>query len=252
MINSAGMGAPSTHQAGEDRPPDDPGRRHPAQRGSAHDQTVGRGAQTRRAILDAAIARFGREGFRATSVADIARDAGMSGTAAYAYFAGKEALFLAAVDEDAAAVIREGLSSVLGRSGVPDWPQVVLGTLVEAVERHPLARRLLAGLEPEVTVRVLDIPALAELRKLAAERLRSEQLAGLARGDVDPAVIADGVVAIVLSLLMSIVQLGSEAAAQYGESVAAVLSAAMTPEAGAGPISPGGRGRADQPRRSAG
>ncbi len=259
------MGAPSADQAGEDRLHEDragadpahdqpEGHRLPAEASSGASSGEragprpgagsGRGAQTRRAILDAAIARFGREGFRATSVADIARDAGVSGTAAYAYFAGKEALFLAAVDEDAAAVIAEGLSSALDQSGVPDWPRVVLGTLVEAVERHPLARRLLAGLEPEVTVRVLDIPALAELRKLAAERLRSEQLAGVARADVDPAVIADGVVAIVLSLLMSIVQLGAEAAAQYGESVAAVLSAAMTPVAGtgagAGAVSPDG------------
>ena len=48
-----------------------------------------KGEQTRLAILDAAIARFGREGYRATSVADIARDAGVSGTAAYAYFPNK-------------------------------------------------------------------------------------------------------------------------------------------------------------------
>ena len=34
---------------------------------------------------------------------------------------------------------------------------------------HPLARRLPAGLEPEVTVRVLDIPALTELRKACTE-----------------------------------------------------------------------------------
>ncbi len=61
-----------------------------------------KGAQTRQAILDAAIARFGRDGFRATSVADIARDATVGGTVAYAYFPNKEALFLAAIDEDAA------------------------------------------------------------------------------------------------------------------------------------------------------
>ena len=62
-----------------------------------------KGAQTRQAILEAAIARFGRDGYRATSVADIARDAGVGGTVAYAYFPDKEALFLAALDEDAAA-----------------------------------------------------------------------------------------------------------------------------------------------------
>jgi AcrR family transcriptional regulator len=45
-----------------------------------------KGAQTQRAILDAAIARFGRDGYRATSVADIARDAGVGGTVPYTYF----------------------------------------------------------------------------------------------------------------------------------------------------------------------
>src|SRR5947208_11592451 len=100
------------------------------------------GEQTRAAILRAAIARFGREGYRLTSVADIARDAGVSGTLAYAYFPNKEALFLAAVDEDAAAVINEGLSAILEdpHAGPEDWRQALLVTLVEAVDRHPLAR----------------------------------------------------------------------------------------------------------------
>src|ERR1700722_1869282 len=145
-----------------------------------------KGAQTRRAILDAAIVRFGREGYRSTSVADIARDASVGGTVAYAYFPNKEALFLAAVDEDAAAVIQDGLSSALAEPGVPDWRQMLIVSLVGALEHHPLARRLLAGLEPEVTERVLDTPALAELRKVCADRLRVEQINGSVRPDIDP------------------------------------------------------------------
>jgi AcrR family transcriptional regulator len=186
-----------------------------------------KGAQTRQAILEAAIARFGREGYRATSVADIARDASVGGTVPYAYFADKEALFLAALDEDAAAVIHEGLSSVFENAGLPDWRQTLLFTLVGAVERHPLARRLLAGLEPDVTDRVLEIPALTELRKACAERLRAEQLAGTVRSDIDPVAIGNGIVAIMLSLLMSVVQLGTEAASPYSADVAAVFEAAL-------------------------
>lgn len=190
---------------------------------------VGRrkGEQTRQAILDAAIVRFGREGYRATSVADIARDAHVGGTVAYAYFPNKEALFVAAVDEDAAAVIEEGLSHLVAESDLRDWRRTLIFTLVGAVERHPLARRLLAGLEPDVTVRVLEIPALAELRKACAERLRSEQLAGTVRPDIDPVTIANGVVAIILSLLMSVVQLGTDAAAAYAADVTAVFEAAL-------------------------
>jgi AcrR family transcriptional regulator len=186
-----------------------------------------KGAQTRQAILDAAIPRFGREGYRATSVADIARDASVGGTVPYAYFSDKEALFLAALDEDAAAVIHEGLSGAFESPELADWRQRLLFTLLGAVERHPLARRLLAGLEPEVTDRVLEIPALTELRKACAERLRAEQLTGAVRPDIDPVAIGNGIVAIMLSLLMSVVQLGTEAAAPYSRDVAAVFEAAL-------------------------
>ena len=188
-----------------------------------------KGELTRQAILQAAIDRFGRDGYRSTSVADIARDAAVSGTLAYAYFPNKEALFLAAVDEDAAAVINEGLSTILDNphAGPDDWRQALLVTLVAAVDRHPLARRLLAGLEPDVTDRVLEIPALAELRKACVERLRSEQAAGLVRTDVDPEAIAHGMVTIILSLLMSVVQIGGSTAETYGPGVTAVFEAAL-------------------------
>ena len=188
-----------------------------------------KGEQTRQAILHAAIDRFGRDGYRSASVADIARDAAVSGTLAYAYFPNKEALFLAAVDEDAAAVINEGLSTILENpdAGPDDWRQALLVTLVAAVDRHPLARRLLAGLEPDVTDRVLEIPALAELRKACIERLCSEQAAGLVRTDVDPAAIANGMVTIILSLLMSVVQNGGSIANNYGPDVTAVFEAAL-------------------------
>ncbi len=188
---------------------------------------MAKGAQTRRAILDAAIARFGREGYRPTSVADIARDAGVGGTAAYAYFPSKEALFLAAVDEDAAAVIGDGLAGAAADSIAADWRQTLFFTLVGSVDQHPLARRLLAGLEPEVTDRVLDIPALAELRKVCAERLRSGQIGGSVRPEIDPVTIAGGVVAIMLSLLRAVAQIGEHAVALYAADVAAVFDAAI-------------------------
>jgi AcrR family transcriptional regulator len=160
-------------------------------------------------------------------VADIARDAAVGGTVAYAYFPSKEALFLAAVDEDAAGVISEGLLTLLEDPDPRLWRETLIFTLVGAVERHPLAKRLLAGLEPDVTVRVLDIPALAELRKACAERLRSEQAAGTVRPDIDAVAIGNGIVALMLSMLMSVVQLGPEAAVGYSGDVASVFEAAL-------------------------
>lgn len=194
-----------------------------------------KGAQTRRSILDAAIARFGRDGYRSTSVADIARDAGVGGTVAYSYFPNKEALFLAAVDEDAAGIISEGFLSVLDDERIEDWQPRLIFNLLDAVESHPLAKRLLAGLEPEVTVRVLGIPALAEVRKLCAERLRNDQLAGTVRDDIDVDSVANGLVGIVLSILMSVVQVGSDITGAYADDVIAVISAAIDPVAATGP-----------------
>lgn len=186
-----------------------------------------KGAQTRRRVLDAAVARFGRDGYRATAVADIARDAGVGGTVAYAYFPNKEALFLAAIDEDAAAVIEQGLSSIVGPGAVDDWRQTLIFTLIDALELHPLARRLLAGLEPEVTERVLEIPALNDLRKACAERIAAEQLGGAVRHDIDAARMGNGIVSIMLSLLMSVVQIGRSTVLAYGPDVAAVFEAAL-------------------------
>ena len=185
-----------------------------------------KGELTRQAILEAAIERFGRDGFRATSVADIARDADVGGTVAYTYFPNKEALFLAALDEDAAAVIQTGLS-VIDDPHSPDWRTGLVFTLMNAVDEHPLAKRVLAGLEPDVTDRVLEIPALEELRKACAELLRAGQRDGSVRADIDPVSMGNGIVSVMLSLLMSVVQVGRNVALAYGADVAALISAAL-------------------------
>jgi AcrR family transcriptional regulator len=186
-----------------------------------------RGEQTRRAILSAAIERFGQDGYRSTSVAKIARDAGVGGTITYAYFPSKEALFLAALDEDAAGVIDEGTACVFDDARPDQWRTELIVTLLEAVERHPLARRVLCGLEPHVTGRVLELPALSELRKACAERIRSEQAAGTVRPDIDPVAVGSGMVVIVISLLTSILQFGQVSIELYGGDVLAVFAAAL-------------------------
>ena len=189
----------------------------------------GQGEPPRWDIPRAAIARFGRDGFRGTSVADIARDAGVSGTAAYAYFDNKKALFLAALDEDAASAISEGMAIVFDESVGHRWRQGLLVSLVEAVSRHPLARRVLANHEPDVLDRVVDLPALAELRKAVAARLTAEQFDGQIRADIDPAVVGAGIVSIILSLLMTLTQLGEHAPTDQAADVVAVFEAALDP-----------------------
>src|SRR3546814_16908648 len=103
-------------------------------------------------------------------------------------------------------------------------------TLISALDHHPLARRVLAGLEPEVTERVLEIPALGEMRRACAERIRHEQAAGVARPDIDPVSIGNGMVVIVLSLLTSVVPVGRSPSPPYGPAGAAGCQPPPPPE----------------------
>jgi len=102
---------------------------------------------------------------------------------------------------------------------------------MDALEHHPLARRVLAGLEPEFTVRLLGIPALEQLRKGMAEHMRAQQVTGEVRGDIDARQIANGIVVLLLSLMMSLVQTGMEPIALLGDDVVAVFQAALGPAA---------------------
>ena len=168
-----------------------------------------KGDRTRQALLGAAVVRFAREGFRGTSVADVCRDAGLSTTASYPYFANKEAIFVAAVDEDVARLIDDAVSFVAMSEDAEHWARSMMQGLLGRLIEHPLAGRILRGLEPDFTMRLLHIPALEELRKSVAELIRVEQVEGAVRRDIDPAQTANGMVLIVISLLMAATQIGA-------------------------------------------
>jgi AcrR family transcriptional regulator len=187
-----------------------------------------KGDRTRQALLAAAIVRFAREGFRGTSVADVCRDAGLSTTASYPYFANKEALFVAAVDEDVADLIADAVSLVAIDETPEAWGTMLMQALVGHMPAHPLAGRIVRGLEPEFTMRLLHIPALQELRKTVTELIRQEQVDGRVRQDIDPGPTANGMVVIVISLLMATMQTGADAEgyAQVAADVESVLQAA--------------------------
>jgi AcrR family transcriptional regulator len=192
-----------------------------------------KGDRTRQALLDAAIVRFAREGFRGTSVADVCRDAGLSTTASYPYFANKEALFVAAVDEDVAGLIADAVSLVAIDEQPDAWGSMLMLALVDHMPEHPLAGRIVKGLEPEFTMRLLHIPALQELRKTVTELIRHEQTDGRVRQDIDPGPTANGMVVIVISLLMATMQTGADAESysQVAADVESVLQAATRPPA---------------------
>jgi AcrR family transcriptional regulator len=167
-------------------------------------------------------------------VADIAREAGVGGTVPYTYFPNKQALFLAALDEDGAAAIEaieEGVSPAVADYDGRDWWERLLVIVFTVVDQHPLVRRVLGGQEPEVSNLVVDTPALAQLRKELARRLAAEQRAGKVRRDIDPVPVANGIITIILALLRGMVQLGDPATRTYHHDITTVLAAALDPPA---------------------
>jgi AcrR family transcriptional regulator len=188
----------------------------------------GKGDRTRRRLLDIAIRRFAVDGFRRTSVSDIAREVGVTPATTYAYFASKDALFEAAVDADAAAMIDHARSRMTGETVRERWLPW-LGVLVTELPEHPLAARVLSGREPEVLPRLLNLPSLQVLRGDLAADLRAGQQQGEVRADVDPDVIAMGIETFVLSLLMGYLQAGQDQTADRATAVVALLDAALKP-----------------------
>jgi AcrR family transcriptional regulator len=189
----------------------------------------GKGERTRQRLLDIAVRRFAADGFRRTSVSDIAREAGLTPAAAYAYFPGKEGLFQAAVDADASALIDAAQAVGAGAGTVREQLFLFVSELWERVAEYPLARRVLSGLEPEVAARLVTIPSLVALTAGLADDLAAAQAAGEIRRDVDPAELAVGLETIVLALLMAELQTGLTVEPERRTGVLAAMDAALRP-----------------------
>ena len=107
-----------------------------------------KGQRTRERLLRAAVHRFGAQGYRATSVSQLSRDAGLTPAAAYAYFADKDAFWAAAVEadldeldvRDPARACRPTATAVRSDAGV-----------MRGLQCHPLARRVMVeGTPPDL------------------------------------------------------------------------------------------------------
>jgi AcrR family transcriptional regulator len=197
----------------------------------ASEITLGKGERTRARLLEIAVRRFAAEGYRRTSVSDVARDADLTPAAAYAYFSGKEALFEAAVDFDAAALIDEAREAIPAGTPVRERLLVIVAELIDRLDAHPLARRVLAGGEPEVVRRLLDLPSLHLLVVDTTELVEGAQERGEVRRDVDPSLLAWGLETIVLTLLMGHLQAGVDPGSTRAQGALTVLDAALRPPA---------------------
>jgi AcrR family transcriptional regulator len=186
-----------------------------------------KGERTRARLLQVAVRRFAADGFRRTSVSAVAEEAGVTAAAVYAYFPGKEGLFEAAVDADAAALISEASADLDDQDLLAGELRLATALLV-GLERHGLARRVLAGQEPEVIDRLLSIPALLELRHRLTEAIAAGQDAGRVRADIDAKNIAVGLETLTLAILMARLKV-SQGGDDRRRGVEAVFDAALRP-----------------------
>lgn len=187
-----------------------------------------KGERTRRRLLAAAITAFGSQGYRGTSVTAISRTAGVTQAAAYAYFENKEHLFRSALDADTAGLIDDALAGVAGTPVRQLGPAFLLLAL-ESLDHHPLTRRVLAGAEADAVRHVREMSALGLVTDYVRDRIIEGQEAGEVRRDIDPSVMADGIEALVIALLMSAVNSRETAIDRYLVGVVEAFDAMLRP-----------------------
>lgn len=119
--------------------------------------TLSTAEERRRTVVDAAIAVFARSGYQATPVTAVAEEAGISSAYVFKLYAGKEALFLAALERAFARVV-EALR-VGADAQRSDEPEAVLDAMGEAYARL-IADRSLLMLQVHA-MSAADVPAIA-------------------------------------------------------------------------------------------
>jgi AcrR family transcriptional regulator len=172
-----------------------------------HAAPIGKGAATQERILAAAVARFAADGFRQTSVAQIARDAGVTAPAVHAHFGSKQALFHAAFERDIAGLL-DVVTARLAAGPLPGGGFALIPALLVELDGHPLARRILQGREAEHTRELLNLAAVVRTRERLTALVAGAQHAGMLRSDLQPEALAGAMETVVLALLLGAVQIG--------------------------------------------
>jgi len=191
--------------------------------GSERRRALTKGERTRERLLRAAVDRFGAEGFRATSVSQLSRDAGLTPAAAYAYFDDKEAFWREAVRSDLDALQRE-VGAEVAKSERPIIDSMF--SLINGTQRHPLARRVMVEGTPQDLQLVLAHPIFAARTQIIEMVLRDRQAAGALPNSASAPDIALGLETVLFSLLLTVVRAGMPGEGDRVNAVIALLSAA--------------------------
>jgi AcrR family transcriptional regulator len=153
--------------------------------------TAAHRAARRRQILDAASRCFVRNGFHATSMQDVLKEAGLSAGAVYRYFPSKAAIVTAIAEE----TVRDVIRVIEDNTGVEPVPPLedTMARVLDAVDAHTGPQGN-ARIAIQVWAEALREPALADLVQVSYARIRSSfvelakraQEAGRIPADADP------------------------------------------------------------------
>jgi len=103
-------------------------------------------APARRArIVEAAVERFAEAGYRATSMGEIAERSDVARAVLYDHFPSKKALFLAVLDDQSAAFLREVGERITGQGDARERMRQTIEAVFAYAEEHPDSWRLLFG-----------------------------------------------------------------------------------------------------------
>lgn len=156
-------------------------------------------------ILDAALDRFTTFGVRRTTMDDIASAAGVGRATVYRRFAGRDDIVRAVILREMARFLSEVDAAVQAIDDpLERFVEGFVATLREARE-HPLLRRLLE-VEPDLLLPFLTVqgaPALSLSRAYLAQEFRISQQDGHIRPDVDVDLVAEMLVRLCQSLLLT-------------------------------------------------
>jgi AcrR family transcriptional regulator len=161
--------------------------------------------ETSRRILDAAVDRFATFGIRRTTMDDVAAAAGIGRATLYRRFAGRDDIVRAAVFRELARFVEEVDARVQELQGPVERFVEGFVAILSAARRHPLLNRLLE-IEPELILPFLTVqagPVLELNRDYLARQLRASQRDGSMRQDIDPEIVAELLVRLCQSLLLT-------------------------------------------------
>ncbi|GAA4618661.1 TetR/AcrR family transcriptional regulator [Saccharopolyspora hordei] len=165
--------------------------------------------ETTTRVLDAAYEQFCRTGIRRSTMEDVARRAGVSRITVYRRFATKDALVEQVIRREFRRYFDQFLLDIKDAGTVADRVELGFVSSLRAFRRNPLIGGLMA-VEPETVVPSLvgdGGGTMATVSRFVAGRLRSEQRAGNISDDLDVDVIAEMMVRVSTSFLVTPSQL---------------------------------------------